>query len=117
MNKPKLKLVVSEPRSFAGVDFKKYQSQIDEAVLGEFLNIVYEFIAFTVPLISSQTVAKYGSFIIHCWQKLYNTEVVCIAILRPFTKNMRIRILACAHSLCGGFGNGWLLLPPDEEGG
>ena len=32
MNKPKLKLVVSEPRSFAGVDFKKYQSQIDEAM-------------------------------------------------------------------------------------
>lgn len=32
MNKPKLKLVVSESRSFAGVDFKKYQSQIDEAM-------------------------------------------------------------------------------------
>lgn len=32
MNKPKLKLVVSEPRPFAGVDFKKYQSQIDEAI-------------------------------------------------------------------------------------
>ena len=32
MNKPKLKLVVSEPRSFARVDFKKYQSQIDEAM-------------------------------------------------------------------------------------
>ena len=32
MNKPKLKLVVSEPRSFAGVDLKKYQSQIDEAM-------------------------------------------------------------------------------------
>ena len=31
-NKPKLRLVVSEPRSFAGVDFKKYQSQIDEAM-------------------------------------------------------------------------------------
>ena len=32
MNKPKLKLVVSESRSFARVDFKKYQSQIDEAM-------------------------------------------------------------------------------------
>lgn len=32
MNKSKLKLVVSGPRPFAGVDFKKYKSQIDEAM-------------------------------------------------------------------------------------
>lgn len=31
MNKPKLKLVVSEPRSFAGVDFTKYHSEISKA--------------------------------------------------------------------------------------
>ena len=32
MSVPKLKLVVSKPGPFAGVDFEKYQSQIDEAI-------------------------------------------------------------------------------------
>lgn len=31
MSVPKLKLVVSKPGPFAGVDFEKYQSRIDEA--------------------------------------------------------------------------------------
>lgn len=32
MSVPKLKLVVSKPGPLAGVDFEKYQSQIDEAI-------------------------------------------------------------------------------------
>ena len=32
MSVPKLKLVVSKPGPLAGVDFEKYQNQIDEAI-------------------------------------------------------------------------------------